>query len=104
MPETLIAEGYGVASPILGIVMAAPFVHDFEPGGSPPLTVKRKLLVAVRAPSLTITLIVLVPVCPTAGVSVTVRLLPLPPKAMFAFGTRTGLEDSPLKTRFAAGV
>ena len=51
-------------------------------------------------PSLTVTVIVVVPVCPAAGVSVTVRLAPLPPKTMFAFGTSAGLVELPLTVRF----
>src|SRR5688572_10350279 len=46
-------------------------------------TVRSQLSVAVRAPSLTVMLIVAVPVWLLAGVTFTVRLLPLPPKMIF---------------------
>src|SRR5260221_5125182 len=39
-----------------------------------------------------------------AGVTVTVRLLPLPPKTMLAGGTRVGLEELELKVSSVAGV
>jgi len=53
---------------------------------------------------LTVTVMVAVPVCPAAGVTVTVRLAPLPPNAMLAFGTRVGLEELPLTVKLAAAV
>ena len=40
----------------------------------------------------------------SAGVTVTVRLLPAPPKTMFAFGTRFVFEDKPDKVNKVAGV
>ena len=46
-------------------------------------TVSTQLSLAVRAPSLTVMLIVAVPVWFVAGVTFTVRLLPLPPKTTF---------------------
>ena len=39
-----------------------------------------------------------------AGVAVTVRVAPLPPKAMLAFETSAGLEEAPVNTRLAAAV
>src|SRR6266568_9350721 len=39
-----------------------------------------------------------------AGVIFTVRLLPLPPNTMLALGTRTGFEEAPVTTKFAAAV
>src|SRR5262245_17697803 len=47
---------------------------------------------------------VAVPVWPAAGVTVSVRLAPLPPKARLADGTRVGLDDLPLRVRLAAAV
>src|SRR5206468_1005485 len=38
------------------------------------------------------------------GITVTVRLAPLPPKTMFAFGTRLGLDEVPRRLRLALGV
>ena len=39
-----------------------------------------------------------------AGVSVTVRLLPLPPNTIFAAGTSAGFEELPARVKLAAGV
>src|SRR5215470_19954705 len=44
------------------------------------------------------------PICPGAGVSVTVRLLSEPPKTMLALGSRVGLAETPETVRSAAGV
>src|SRR3989442_14584593 len=68
------------------------------------LTVSVNGSLAVRLPSLTVTVITALPVWPAAGVTVTVRLAPLPPKTMFAFGTRVVFPELPLTTRLAAAV
>src|SRR5437870_13664993 len=65
------------------------------------LTVSEKLLVAV-CPSAAVTLMVMVavPFWFVAGVMTTVRLDPLPLKAMFSLGTSAGLEELHVRTRF----
>src|SRR6266568_1720908 len=68
------------------------------------LTVNTKLLLAVRLPSLTVTVIVAVPVWLSAGVTVTVRLAPEPPKTMLAPGTKVGFEEAPETVRLPAAV
>jgi len=68
------------------------------------LTDRRKLLFAVYWPSLTLTVIVAVPVCPAAGVTVTVRLAPLPPKTILLKGTRVGLDEFELTMRLPRDV
>src|SRR5882672_4460474 len=68
------------------------------------LTVSVKVSLAVSVPSLTVTVTVVVPLWPAAGVAVTVRLEPLPPKTMLAFGRRVVLEEEPLTVRLAAAV
>ena len=55
------------------------------------LTVKMKLVDALSAPSLTMSVIVAVPLWPATGVMVTVRSAPLPSTAMLASGTRVWL-------------
>src|SRR3954454_15283539 len=40
----------------------------------------------------------------TAGVMMTVRLAPLPPKTIFCAGTSKGLEQEPFKVRLAGAV
>src|SRR5436190_1435703 len=68
------------------------------------LTVSEKVLLAVKAPSLTVTVMVAVPLWFAAGVTVTVRFAPLPPKAMFALGTSAVSDEPPLTVRLATGV
>src|SRR6267378_27426 len=73
--------------------------------GVPPLlTVRIKLLLVVDDPSLTVSVIVAVPNWLAAGVSVTVRFAPVPPKTMFAFGTSVRSDEPPPTVRFVAGV
>ena len=56
-------------------------------------TVKTKLVEAVSAPSLTVIVIVEVPLPPAAGVMTALRPAPLPPKTMLATGTRVASEE-----------
>ena len=53
-------------------------------------------------PLSTRTVIVVEPDCPATGVTVTVRFELLPPKTMFASGTKFVLEDVPDTTKDAA--
>src|SRR6266487_6194146 len=103
IPDTLITDGYGVATPASGIVIPAVFVKDFVPLDSA-LTVRRKLLLARNCPSLTLTVIVALPVWPVAGVTVTVRVVPLPPNTMLFSGTSVGLDELPLNVKLPAAV
>ena len=64
----------------------------------------RKALLAEAVPSLTVIVMVAVPVWFVTGVIVTVRLAPEPPKTTFVLGTRAGLDDVPLTERFAVGL
>ena len=68
------------------------------------VTLSWKLLVAVDVPSLTVTVILAFPFCPAAGVMVTVRLAPEPPKTRFACGIREGFPDDPETVRLEAAV
>jgi len=45
-----------------------------------------------------------VPVCPDAGVTVTVRFAPLPPKTMFASGTNVVFDELRVRFRLAGAV
>ena len=56
-------------------------------------TVRTKFVEAVSAPSLTVIVIVEVPLPPAAGVTTTLRLAPLPPKTILASGTSAAFED-----------
>jgi hypothetical protein len=67
-------------------------------------TVSTNASLAVSTPSLTVAVIVAEPVWLAAGLTVTVRLLPLPPNTMFPLGTSVGFDELPLKVRFAATV
>src|SRR2546429_9896712 len=71
---------------------------------SPALTVSTNVPLALFSPSLTVTVIVAVPVCPAAGVTVTVRLDPLPPKTILFVGASAGLDDPLLNVRLPTGV
>src|SRR6188768_1673295 len=62
-------------------------------GGVFAFTVKAKFVEAVRLPSFTVMVIVVVPLAPAAGVSTTLRLAPLPPRAILASGTSAVFED-----------
>ena len=69
--------------------------------GEPGFTVTKKLVLVLLGPSFTVTVIVAAPVCPAAGVTVTVRLAPLPPNTIFRLGISPGLDDAALNCRFA---
>src|SRR5687768_4555343 len=117
-PKTMLALGTSVTSEEvvetvrpLGCVCASPIVNairsvgvfslvDCGPmaeivgGVLTSLTVNTKLVVAVRAPSLTVMVMVLVPLSPAAGVITTCLVAPFPPpKTMLALGTSVTLED-----------
>src|SRR5882757_2078768 len=67
-------------------------------------TVKVKVVLVVFTPSLTEIVICALPVWLAAGVIFTVRLAPLPPNTMFAFGTSAVLREVPERVRLAAAV
>src|SRR5256885_17039041 len=67
-------------------------------------TTSRNVSLALFVPSLTVTVIVALPVWLVAGVMLTVRLAPEPPNTMLAFGTSVGLEEEPLTTKLSGGV
>src|ERR1043166_6655942 len=102
-PLTLIVDGYGVAPPKLGMGIAATLVKALVPTDCA-RTVSTKLALVLLCPSLTLTAIVAVPVWFVAGVTVTVRLLPLPPKTILLVGTSVGFEDPALNVRPVSGV
>src|SRR5262245_47522758 len=85
------------------MVMAPPLVN--MPEVATPPTVRRKLLLA-DAPlaSVTMTVIVALPLTPVTGVMVRLRLVPKPPNTILVAGARAGLEDVALTTRLLAGV
>ena len=62
IPETLIVDGYGVAFPTLGIVINAAFVQDCVDEGNDGFTVNTNVSMALKAPSLTVTVMVALPV------------------------------------------
>ena len=68
------------------------------------LTVTTNVSLAVSEPSLTVTVIVAEPVCPLAGVTVTVRLAPEPPRTTFAVGTSVVFDEDRVTVRLAAVV
>jgi len=62
------------------------------------------VVLAVRVPSLTVTVICAEPVWPAAGVTVTVRFAPLPPNVIFAFGTNVVADELPDTVRLSTEV
>src|SRR6267143_2540075 len=68
------------------------------------LTVSTKVSLAGKDPSLNVTVIVALPFWLAAGLTVTVRLAPLPPNTMFALGTSVGLDELPLTVRLPAAL
>ena len=103
IPLTLIVEGYGVLAPESGIATAVALVNDFVAATSAP-TVNTNESLALFVPSLTNTVIVATPDWPFAGVTVTVRLEPLPPNTMLFVGASAGFDEDELNVRFATGV
>ena len=73
-------------------------------GGVLAFTVKTKLVEALRVPSLTVTVMVVVPFSPATGVMTTFRLAPVPPKVMLAFGTRVVFDELPASVKLPGGV
>src|SRR5437867_12659562 len=67
-------------------------------------TVTTKLVLALYCPSLTFTVIVAVPFWLAAGLTVTVRFDPDPPKTMLLVGTSVALDEPLLNVRLPAGV
>ena len=67
-------------------------------------TWKRKDVLLVASPSLTLRVMAALPKRLLSGVSYTVRLAPDPPKTKFAFGTRLVSEEVPLRRSEPAGV
>src|SRR5204863_3729515 len=63
-----------------------------------------KVVNVLFTPSLTFTAIVATPCWLLAGVTVIVRLAPLPPRVILPLGTKTVFEDVALTTRLPAAV
>lgn len=68
------------------------------------VTVTTKLSEEVRLPSLTVTVIVAEPDWPAAGVTVTVRLEPLPPNTTPDVGIKVVFEDERVRVKLFAAV
>src|SRR5687767_6105871 len=74
-----------------------------EIAGAPTRTVKAVVALA-PSPSVTVMPTVLDPSCPAAGVMVTVRFAPLPPKTILLVGSNVGLEERCERRRESRGV
>src|SRR5205085_8218840 len=68
------------------------------------LTVSRKLVLTAFVPSLTISVIVALPLASGMGVTVTVRFEPEPPKTMLFVGTRIGFRSEERRVGKDGGV
>ena len=67
-------------------------------------TVSTKLVFVLNCPSLTLIVIVAVPVWLVAGLTVTVRFAPLPPNTMLFVGTSARFDEFALNVRLPTGV
>jgi hypothetical protein len=67
-------------------------------------TLKTKDVEALFTPSLTVIVIVEVPVWPVAGVTVMVRLPPVPPNTILLNGTKARFDEFVLKVSDSTGV
>ena len=103
VPETVKLPGGVSASPIvkgIGEVVVFSFV-DWAPiavivgGVFAAFTVRTKSMDALSVPSLTVTVIVAVPLKPGAGVITMARSAPLPLMTMLALGTSVVFEEVP---------
>ena len=87
-----------LATTVSDAVLPAPIVDKLccsvIPGADS--TVKTKVSLLLSEPSLTVTVMVTVPVWPLTGVTRTVRFAPLPPKTILALGTKLMLLLLPL--------
>ncbi|HEY3486256.1 MAG TPA: hypothetical protein VGK49_12780, partial [Ilumatobacteraceae bacterium] len=63
------------------------------------MTVSTNVSLAAAVPSLTVTVIVAVPLALATGVTDTVRLAPLPPKAIPLLATMLESDDVPLSVK-----
>src|SRR6187551_3846029 len=103
VPETVNPVGCVSASPIVKAIGPAGVFSFVDCGAIAvmvgavlALTVNTKFVEAVSVPSLTVTVIVEVPLSPAAGVMTTLRLAPVPPpKVMLAFGTNVTFDEVP---------
>src|SRR5688572_20647167 len=69
------------------------------------LTVKTKLVAALSVPSLTVMVMVTVPLSPAAGVMTTFRAAPVPPpKTILASGTKVVFEEVAESVKPLGGV
>src|SRR5678816_4376192 len=105
IPVTRLYDGYGVAGPESGTetAKAVPLVNDAVPGGAG-FTVRTKFVLTSWGPSLTVTVITAVPICVGDGVTVKVRLLPLPPNTIFASCNSAGFEEDALNCNTSGTV
>src|SRR5436189_4149919 len=67
-------------------------------------TVSTNVSLALKLPSLTVNVIVAVPVWSDAGATVTVRFAPIPAKTMFPSGTKPVFDELPLRVRLPAAA
>src|SRR2546422_609575 len=77
---------------------------DTVGGSFTALTVTTKCVLTLYCPSLTFTVIVATPFWLAAGLTVTVRFDPDPPKTMLLVGTSVGLDEPLLNVRLPAGL
>src|SRR4030095_13639953 len=111
VPETVNPVGGVSASPMvnaIGPVGVFSFVDcgaiAVMVGAVLAFTVNTKFVEAVSVPSLTETVMVVVPLSPATGVMTTLRFAPVPPKVILAFGTNVVFDEVPETVNPVAGV
>ena len=87
-----------------GAVKVAPGAGEVKAMTGGGLMLTTKLVVAHKDWSQTVKAIVVVPTWPGAGVNVTVRFVPVPPRRILVLGRRVGLEETAVTVRFVAGI
>jgi len=89
---------------VSSFIVSGPMASSVGVSFTPVIVSKKLLIVVAPSPSVTEIEIVTAPNWFGAGVTVTVRLEPLPPKTMLARGTIVVSEEAAPKTRFALAV
>src|SRR4051794_11713275 len=94
----------GRGSVLVSIGISRSAIREIAGGSFTGFTVTAKIALALDRPSLTVSVMVALPLWLVAGRTVTVRWVPLPPKTMLAGGTSVGLDEALLSVRLAGGV
>lgn len=90
--------------PILSCPTPEPATRKLSGGVGLTCTLNLNVTDVVANPSLTLIVISAIPAVPERGVTVTVRWVPVPARAIFESGTRSGFVDTAATVRFVTEV